>query len=145
MYTHMHMNDCEIHIKWRNVCVCVCAQMLKETQKSEDMNVDMLKYTQKDLDTALEMTRKQVEEREAALHAERVAAQDTRYAERVADLHTLYAERGGSGRLAHHVPGQAEHKHKDELAHAELRRVLQEKQQLAKMGVKRAAQSGEEP
>ncbi|KAF4091477.1 hypothetical protein AMELA_G00037580 [Ameiurus melas] len=84
-------------------------EMLKETQKSEDMNVDMLKYTQKDLDTALEMTRKQVEEnmwqealralgtpREWRIHVPipvEKAALHTLYAEREAALHTLHAER----------------------------------------------------
>ncbi|KAF4089845.1 hypothetical protein AMELA_G00042940 [Ameiurus melas] len=88
---------------------------LKQTQESEDMIVDMLKYTQKDLDTALEKARKQ-----AQTEIEKLTLDNQHMVLIVSEFEALIAQL------------TAEHKQKDELAQAELSRVLQEKQQLAK-------------
>ncbi|MCJ8731081.1 hypothetical protein PDJAM_G00191810 [Pangasius djambal] len=95
---------------------------LKQTQRSEDVIVDMLKYTQKDLDAALEKTRKQAEEKEADLKAqiEKMTVDNQHMVLIVSEFEAVIAQITG------------EHKQKDELAQAELSRVLQEKQQLAK-------------
>ncbi|KAB5582203.1 hypothetical protein PHYPO_G00184440 [Pangasianodon hypophthalmus] len=95
---------------------------LKQTQRSEDVIVDMLKYTQKDLDAALEKTRKQAEEKEVDLKAqiEKMTLDNQHIWLIVSEFEAVIAQI------------TAEHKQKDELAQAELSRVLQEKQQLAK-------------
>ncbi|MCI4376908.1 hypothetical protein PGIGA_G00193840 [Pangasianodon gigas] len=95
---------------------------LKQTQRSDDVIVDMLKYTQKDLDAALEKTKKQAEEKEADLKAqiEKMTLDNQHMVLIVSEFEAVIAQI------------TAEHKQKDELAQAELSRVLQEKQQLAK-------------
>ncbi|TST98546.1 ATP-dependent RNA helicase TDRD9 [Bagarius yarrelli] len=95
---------------------------LQEAERSEDVIVDMLMYTQKDLDTALEKMRKQAEDNEADLKAqiEKMTMDNQHMVLIVSEYETVIAEI------------TAEHKQKEELAQAELSKVLQEKQQLAK-------------
>ncbi|XP_053358815.1 transforming acidic coiled-coil-containing protein 3 isoform X1 [Clarias gariepinus] len=104
------------------IVVDLLVPTLKQTQRSDDVIVDMLKYTQKDLDTALEKAQKQAEEREAELKAqiEKMTLDNQHMVLIVSEFEAVIAQI------------TAEHKQKEELAQAELSKVLEEKQQLAK-------------
>ncbi|XP_062851749.1 transforming acidic coiled-coil-containing protein 3 [Trichomycterus rosablanca] len=95
---------------------------LKPPQRIEDVIVDMLKYTQKDLDDALEKAHKKAEEKEDDLNAqiEKLHMDNQHMVLIVSEFEAVIAQI------------TAEHKQKEELAQAELSKVLQEKQQLAK-------------
>ncbi|XP_046727463.1 transforming acidic coiled-coil-containing protein 3 isoform X1 [Silurus meridionalis] len=95
---------------------------MKQTQMSEDVIVDMLLYTQKDMDTALEKAQQQAEEKVVDLNAqiEKLSLNNQHAMLIVSEYEAVIAQI------------TAEHKKKEELAQAELSRVLQEKQQLAK-------------
>ncbi|XP_058242644.1 transforming acidic coiled-coil-containing protein 3 [Hemibagrus wyckioides] len=95
---------------------------LTQAQGSEEVIVDVLKYTQNDMEAALEKARKRAEDNEADLKAqiEKLTLDNQHMLLIIPEFEAILAKT------------TAEHKQKEELAQAELSRVLQEKQLLAK-------------